>query len=81
MDFGVKIFKVDESKVKAIASVSLDMQYAVNGFKLIEGSKGLFVAMPSVQKKDGSWKDVFFPVTAEARSELIDAILSAYDEV
>ena len=80
MDFSVKIFKMDEEKLKAFAHITIDNQYAVNGFRVIEGSNGLFVAMPDVKRNNGEFKDVFFPITKQARAELIEAILSEYDK-
>lgn len=70
-----------EGAVKAFASVTLG-GYAVHGVKIIDSDKGLFVAMPSeAREKDGKkeYKDIFHPVSPEARKELVDAVMDAYN--
>ena len=67
------------SKTKAFASVNIGDAFAVHGIKIIEGEKGLFVSMP--QRKEGEdYKDVFHPITAEAREEMNKQILDAYEQ-
>ena len=67
------------SKTKAFASVNIGDAFAIHGIKIIEGEKGLFVSMP--QRKDGEdYKDVFHPITAEAREELNKQIMDAYEQ-
>lgn len=78
--FDVKInsMKPDES-IKARASININGAFAVHGIKIIEGSKGLFVSMPSY-KMGNEYKDICFPVTAECRKQINDAVLSAYEQ-
>lgn len=69
------------NNLKAFATVELDEELVLTNIKLIKGSKGLFIGMPSeyVEYKD-EYYDIFFPITAEFRSELQEAIIDAYHE-
>ena len=64
--------------LKAFASVTLDGDFAVRDLKVIDGQKGLFVAMPARKSPDGKYQDLAFPVTKEAREGLFTAVLGAY---
>ena len=79
MQMIVKIVKrfPETEKVKAIAKIEIDNSFVVHGFKVIDSENGLFVAMPSIKLTD-KHKDIFHPISKEARTELFDAILSAY---
>jgi len=65
-------------KLKAFASITLDDMFLVDGLKVFDGQKGLFVAMPSRKTPGGEYKDIAFPVTREARELLQEAVLGAY---
>lgn len=73
----------ENSSVRAIASANIGGAFAIHGIKVIDSQKGLFVSMPqsSYQDRDGNTKynDIFHPITAEARTELKDAVLDAYE--
>lgn len=69
-----------ESKIKASASIKLEDCFVVKGIRIIEGSNGLFTAMPSRKNANGDYSDVCFPVTKEARAAINDEILRAYYE-
>ena len=72
----------EDSSVKAIASVNIGGAFAVHGIKVIDSVKGIFVSMPSNSyKKDGKveYSDICHPITAEARNELIDKVIEAYE--
>lgn len=69
-----------ESKIKAGASIKIEDCFVVKGIRIIEGSNGLFTAMPSKKNANGDYTDVCFPVTAEARKIINDEILRAYYE-
>ena len=71
--------KAKKSNLKAFVSIELDECFAVTGIKIMEGKKGLFVAMPSNEGSDGDYHDVAFPVTKKGREELNDAVLTAYE--
>jgi len=77
----VRIYKSKgNGNVKAYASVSFDNEFVVKGLKVVEGEKGLWVSMPSRKMKDGSFQDIFHPVSKEARDKIVDAVLKAYRE-
>lgn len=79
----VTLRKLNKKKnnLKAFATVELDEELVLTGIKLIKGNKGLFIGMPStyVEDKD-EYYDIFFPITAEFRSELQEAIIDAYND-
>ena len=66
--------------VKAYASVNIGSAFAVKNLRSVEGSKGLFVAMPSVKNHKGEYDDIFFPITKESRAALNSAVLTAYEQ-
>jgi len=72
-----KIFDV-ENKVRAIASIVVEESIAIHGFKVIKSAKGNFVGMPSSKYKD-EYQEVCHAITAEARDQINDAILKAYE--
>lgn len=77
----VRIYKTKgNGAVKAYASVSLDNEFVVKGLKVVEGEKGVRVLMPSRKSKDGSYQDIFHPMSKEAREKIVDAVLRAYKE-
>ncbi len=77
----VRIYKAKgNGNVKAYASVSFDNEFVVKGLKVVEGERGLWVSMPSRKMRDGSFQDIFHPVSREARDKIVDAVLKAYQE-
>jgi stage V sporulation protein G len=72
----IKLFEKD--KLKAFATITIDDCLVVRGIKIIEGRKGLFVAMPNRRRSDDSFQDIAHPVTVEARQELERLVLDAY---
>ena len=76
----IKVFPVNEEKLKAYVTVVLDNCFVVRDLKVINGSTGLFVAMPSKRRKDGSFKDIAHPLNQETRSQMEKLILQAYGE-
>lgn len=78
-----RMINLDNSKVKAIASVNIGGAFAIHGLKVIDSQHGLFVQMPqSSFEKDGKkhYSDQFHPVTADARNGLIYAVMAAYEQ-
>ena len=69
-----------DGKMKAVVSITLDDQFVIHDIKVIEGEKGLFVAMPSKQSGNGEFRDVAHPINAETRELLQRLILQAYEE-
>ena len=72
--------KKDDSKLKAVASVTFDDCFVVHDIKVIEGNEGYFIAMPSRKTGEGEYKDIAHPIKTEMREELIKVILSAFEE-
>jgi len=79
-DVRVRIVKKDDSKLKAVASVTFDDCFVVHDIKVIEGTEGYFIAMPSRKTGDGEYKDVAHPIKTEVREELKSVILNAFEE-
>ena len=76
----VRLRKVNsENRMKAVASVTFDNEFAVHDIKVIESQNGLFIAMPSRKTPNGEFKDIAHPITPELRSELTKVILDAYE--
>ena len=76
----VRIIMYPKDKLRAFATITVDDWLAIRGIKVIEGKKGLFVAMPNRQRADSSYQDIAHPITAEARAELESAVLSAFEK-
>ncbi len=75
----IRIRKVgDESKLKAVASITFDGEFVVHDIKVIEGQNGMFIAMPSKKMGEGDFRDIAHPLTQEVRTQLKDAVLDAY---
>ncbi|MBX7114544.1 MAG: septation regulator SpoVG [Myxococcaceae bacterium] len=76
----VKVFLVDEEKLRAYVTITLDHCFVVRDLKVINGTSGLFVAMPAKKRKDGTYKDIAHPLNAEMRDRMERAILSQYEK-
>lgn len=76
----VKVFPVDEDKLKAYVTITLDNCFVVRDLKVINGSNGLFIAMPAKRRKDGTYKDIAHPLNADTRERMEQVILSEYDK-
>ncbi|MGE4232455.1 MAG: septation regulator SpoVG [Bacteriovoracia bacterium] len=76
----VKIFPVNEDKLKAYVTVILDNCFVIRDLKVINGNTGLFIAMPSKKRKDGQFKDIAHPLNMETRQMFETKILNAYEE-
>jgi stage V sporulation protein G len=74
----VRIALRDEEKLVAFVTVTFDECFVVRGVKIIEGKDGLFIAMPSRRKSDGTFQDVCHPIHREMRQKLEDRILREY---
>ncbi|MCK4307462.1 septation regulator SpoVG [candidate division WOR-3 bacterium] len=73
-----KITLRDEAKLKAFVSITFDNCFVVRGLRVIDGEKGLFVAMPSRKLGDGSFKDVAHPIDNETRQKIETVVLDEY---
>jgi len=75
----VTLRPVAMNKVCAIASVVLDDQFVVHDLRVVNGEKGLFVAMPSRKLPNGDFRDICHPINADARQHLQDAVLAQFE--
>ncbi len=71
----------NELKLKAYADVTFDECFVIHGLKIIDGQKGMFVAMPSRKMPDGEYKDIAHPITPELRKEITDSVIARYNEM
>jgi len=77
----IRIRMIDnDSKMKAVVSVTFDDVFVVHDIKVIEGTKGIFIAMPSRRSPDGVYRDIVHPINTEFRETLVKQILDKYDE-
>jgi stage V sporulation protein G len=77
----VKVFPIQEEKLKAFVSIVFDHCFMVNDVKIIQGKDGLFISMPSRKKKNGEFKDVAHPLNNETRRMIEEKVLGEYDRV
>ena len=78
----VRVRKVaKEGKMKAVVSVTIDDEFVVHDIKVIEGEKGLFIAMPSRKATDGEYRDIAHPINSVTRDRIQKIILEKYEEV
>ena len=76
----VRVRKVaKEGKMKAVVSITLDNEFVVHDIKVIEGEKGLFIAMPSRKAADGEYRDIAHPINSETRERIQSIILEKYE--
>lgn len=77
----VRIRKIDkEGKMKAVVSITIDEEFVVHDIKVIEGEKGLFIAMPSRRTADGEYRDIAHPINSLTRERIQQLILQRYTE-
>ena len=78
----VRVRKVaKEGKMKAVVSITIDDEFVVHDIKVIEGEKGLFIAMPSRKATDGEYRDIAHPINSVTREKIQTMILDKYQEV
>ena len=77
----VRVRKISkEGKMKAVVSVTIDDEFVVHDIKVIEGEKGLFIALPSRKSSDGEYRDIAHPINTATRDRLQAIVLEAYDK-
>ena len=74
----VRVFPVEEEKLKAFVSVVFDDCFVVSDIKIIQGTHGLFVSMPSKKRRNGTFRDIAHPLNSETRRRFEDAIIARY---
>ena len=77
----VRVRKIaKDGKMKAVVSVTFDNEFVVHDIKVIEGEKGLFIAMPSRKTADGEYRDIAHPINSDTRQQMQDMILDEYEK-
>ena len=77
----VRVRKITkEGKMKAVVSITLDDELVIHDIKVIEGDKGLFIAMPSKKATDGEYRDIAHPINSSTRENLQRVILESYEK-
>lgn len=77
----VRVKKITkEGKMKAVVSITINNEFVVHDIKIIEGDKGLFIAMPSKKSLDGEYRDIAHPINSETRESIQSIILDKYNE-
>ena len=78
----VRVRKVaKEGKLKAVVSITFDEEFVIHDIKVIDGEKGLFIAMPSKRAADGEYRDIAHPINSETRERIQSTILAKYEQV
>lgn len=76
----VRKVEKEDSRMKGIASILIDDCFAIHDIRIIEGDKGLFIAMPSRKTATGGYRDIAHPINAEARALIEEPILKEYEK-
>lgn len=76
----VKVFPVQEDRLKAYVAITFDHCFVVRDLKIIHGNNGLFVAMPSKKRKDGTYRDTAHPLNNETRQKIESIVLMEYEK-
>ena len=79
-DIRIRLIQKEDSKLKAVASIVIDDCFVIHDIKVLEGSQGYFVAMPSRKTPDGQYKDVAHPLNTPTREELNKAVLAEFEK-
>jgi stage V sporulation protein G len=78
----IRVRKIEkEGKMKAVVSITIDDEFVVHDIKVIEGEKGMFIAMPSRKATDGEYRDIAHPINSGTRGMIQNLILKKYEEV
>jgi stage V sporulation protein G len=77
----IRVFPVEEEKLKAFVSIIFDDCFVVSDIKIIQGSGGLFVSMPSKRRKNGTFRDIAHPLNTDTRRMIEERIIEKYREV
>lgn len=77
----VRVRKITkEGKMRAVVSITMDDEFVVHDIKVIEGEKGMFIAMPSKKTADGEYRDIAHPINSSTREHIQNIILEAYEK-
>ena len=78
-DIRIRLVTKDDSKLKAVASFTIDDAFVVHDVKIIEGTNGNFISMPPKRAPSGEYRDIVHPLNTETREQISAAVLAAYD--
>lgn len=83
MNIKAKVYKKQTAipSIKGVASITIDDCFVVKGILIMEGKNGLFMSMPTKKNATGEYKDICFPITKEARQQIIDEIMKQYNNL
>ena len=76
----VKVYPVNEAKLKAYATITVNEDFVIRDLKIVMGNTGLFVAMPSKKRKDGTFQDIAHPLNQKTRDQIEEAVFTAYQK-
>lgn len=79
-DIRIRLVQNNDSKLKAVASITIDDCFVVHDIKVLEGNQGYFVSMPSRKTPEGEYKDVAHPINTPTREEINKLVLAKYEE-
>ena len=77
-DIRIRPVDKEDSKLKAVASITIDDCFVVHDIKVIEGKEGYFISMPSKKTPDGEFKDIVHPINTETRESISTQVIEAY---
>lgn len=77
----VRVFPVNEEKLRAYVTITFDSCFVVRDLKIIQGTSGFFVSMPSKKRKDGTYRDIAHPINNETRRMIEEKIITEYHRV
>ena len=79
-DIRIRLIQNEESKLKAVASITIDECFVVHDIKVLEGKQGYFISMPSRKTPEGEYKDICHPINTPTREEINKLVLAKYEE-
>jgi stage V sporulation protein G len=77
----VRVFPVNEEKLRAYVTITFDQCFVIRDLKIIQGTTGLFVSMPSKKRKDGTYRDIAHPINNDTRRMIEEKIIAEYNKV
>lgn len=80
-DVKIRLVQAENTKLKAVATITIDDCFVIHDIKIIDGTNGPFIAMPSRKTAEGDYRDVAHPINSETRNNIIDSVLNAYNQV
>ena len=79
-DIRIRLIQNEESKLKAVASITIDECFVVHDIKVLEGNQGYFVSLPTRKTPEGEYKDIAHPINTPTREEINKLVLAKYEE-